>query len=197
MTVTRLEDISASPPDTLPAFRDLYQKHNRAVLSFFLRRGFSKEQSRDLMQDTFLQAFKNISSFRGDAKFSTWLHTVAVNVLRQRLRHQGRSKRQGHEVSIDATSTRGHLALVEPRDEAPESAPLEQILRDERAGLVRKAMDDLPPGMRTMLRMSLFQGLKHKEIASALQKSEGTVKSQLYEARSRLQRGLADYFESG
>lgn len=195
MTVTRLEDISASPRDTLPIFRDLYQKHNRAIRTFFLRRGFSKEQSRDLMQDTFLQVFKNISGFRGDAKISTWLRTVALNVMRQQLRHQGRSKRKGEEVSIDVP--RGeHLYLVEPQDEASESAPLELILRDERAGLVRQAIADLPTGMRTMLQMSL-QGFKNKEIASALQKTEGTVKSQLYEARARLQRGLADYFESG
>ncbi len=168
------------------SFPGLYESHNRPLYNFFANRGFSREESRDLVQETFLEAFNSRSRFRGDSSPGTWLFAIATNVWRMTLRDQGRLKRDAQVVPLD-----GHRVLA---DAAQENRPLKKCLADERTRLLWDALDDLPEKMRLCVVLRLKEELKYREIAEILKISINTVRSQLYEAREKLRARLADDF---
>jgi RNA polymerase sigma-70 factor, ECF subfamily len=182
-----------SPPLTEEDFRKIFYRFNRPIYAFFVNRGFSREEARDLMQETFLQAFRSLNRFRGESSFDTWLWAITKNVWRLTLRRHNRVKHSGREVSLEEVTERGRLPSADghggPAAEGDE--PLDRCLDKERARLLRAAVADLPEHMRNCLLLRLVQGLKYEEIATVLQVSIGTVKSQLSDARARLRGRLA------
>ncbi|MCP4658084.1 MAG: sigma-70 family RNA polymerase sigma factor [bacterium] len=164
----------------------LYESYNRPLYNFFANRGFSREESRDLVQETFLEAFNNRSRFRGDSSPGTWLFSLATNVWRMTLRDQGRLKRDAQVVPLD-----GHRV---PADAAQENRPLKKCLADERTRLLWDALDEMPEKMRLCVVLRLREELKYREIAEILKVTTNTVRSQLFEAREKLRAQLADDF---
>ncbi len=134
------------------------------------------DTARDMTQETFVRAWQNLGQFRGDAAFSTWLHTVAVstglNVIRRRDRHRKR------ERPIDAAH---HV-----NGASPGTRPL---LQDR----LRAAVEELPEIYRVVFLMHDLEGYKHGEIAEALDVAVGTSKARLSRARARLREALRDY----
>lgn len=187
---------SQLPELTESSFRQIFSRYHGAVYNFFANRGFSKEESRDLAQETFLEAFRSLPSFRGEASFETWLFAIAKNVWRLELRRRSRNKRNGEELSLEEIAECRQIPAAGgtggPSDVEP---PLDRFLGKERALLLRSAVDDLPEQMRNCLMLRLVQELKYNEIATLLQISPGTVKSQLFEARSRLRKRLSELLD--
>jgi RNA polymerase sigma-70 factor (ECF subfamily) len=191
-------DLAASSESrglTESSFQQIFARYNRPVYSFFANRGFSKEESRDLTQETFLEAFRSLPSFRGESSFETWLFAIAKNVWRLDLRRRSRTKRSGEEVSLEAIMEHGQLSAADGKGASDLEEPLDRFLGKERALLLRAAIVDLPEQMRNCLLLRLVQDLKYHEIAATLQVSLGTVKSQLFEARCRLRERLAELFD--
>ncbi len=162
-------------------FRELY----RPVLGFFGKRGCSQEECKDLAQETFLRAHRAFDSFRGDAKRSTWLFTIASNVWRNRLRDTDAIKRTGDEVPLPEDDH----ALPDP-----EGRPLDHAIRDERLRLLQSAIDELPPKMQRCVQLRVYQDMKYREIATVLGITIETAKSQLSLARPRLRSKLAKHY---
>ncbi|HBL26053.1 MAG TPA: hypothetical protein DD490_04375 [Acidobacteria bacterium] len=183
-------------PEFDDEFRCLFARYFQPVFAFFLRRGFSREESRDLTQETFLRVYRGIGRFRGDASFQTWLFQIATNIWRNEVRQRMAEKREGFEVSLEAEMEKGHSVPASHRlpGESSPSGALEGLLASERARKMREAVGALPPQMRRCVLLRIEQNLKYREIASAMQISIETVKSQISQARDRLGMELNRYF---
>jgi len=124
----------------------------------------------DLCQETWLRAFRALPGFRAEANFGTWIHSIARNLAIGRTRAADRSDR---------------LLAGQP---FPTTTPPESIeLRVD----LQRAVDALPPGMRTVLLLHDVEGHKHADIALVLGIAEGTSKSQLFKARAQVRRHLS------
>lgn len=167
------------------AFERVYRLHNRRVYALCLRMVGNTAEAEDLTQEAFLQLFRKIATFRGESAFSTWLHRMTVNVVLMRLR-----KKTLAETSLDEA--------VEPDEEA--GGPRKDIggpdLRlsgsVDRVNLER-AVEQLPPGYRSVFVLHDVQGYEHNEIAAIMNCSIGNSKSQLHKARMRLRELLHEF----
>jgi RNA polymerase sigma-70 factor (ECF subfamily) len=158
------------------AFAALYEMHKRRVYSLCLRMTGNTAEAEDLAQEAFLQLFRKISTFRGESAFSTWLHRLAVNVVLMRLRKRGLQ-----QVSLDEVDS----SQDEPvkRDYGDNDRRLMGSV--DRISLTR-AIDELPPGYRTVFVLHDIEGYEHNEIAEIMDCSVGNSKSQLHKARMKL-----------
>lgn len=167
------------------AFERLYRLHSRRVYSVVLRMVGNPAEAEDLTQEAFLQLFRKIHTFRGDAAFSTWLHRLAVNVVLMKLR-----KKSLVETSLDEPADADDESSGPKRDVGAEDPLIEGSV--DRVHLER-AVAELPPGYRMVFLLHDVQGYEHNEIASIMDCSIGNSKSQLHKARTRLREILRDY----
>ncbi len=193
-------DLGEMPQDAehQEEFGALFLQYAEPISYFFARRGCPAEECRDLAQETFLRAFRGYARFRGDSAVTTWLLRVAANVWKNSIREKKASKRSAPTESLDAVLERGEpvaeaSAVRQPR----RSGPLDQALDRERAQMLREAVSALPPRMRRSVMLRIDRGLKYQEIASIMQVSVDTVKTQLHQARQRLRVELGEYFSMG
>jgi RNA polymerase sigma-70 factor (ECF subfamily) len=158
------------------ALGELYQRHYRQVYAVCLGMMRNPTDAEDLTQDVFVHLVRKIGSFRGDSRFSTWLHRLTVNLV---LMHMRRPMRREQ-----TTSDYDNVEAMAPR--VKDRAPV-QIL--DRITL-QLAVGQLPRGCRAVFVLFAIGGYKHDEIAKMLGCSEGTSKSQLHRARTKLKRIL-------
>lgn len=168
---------------------DLFRLHYRPVVAFFMSKGFSTEESRDLAQETFLRVYKYREGFRGESSLVTWVFQIASNTYKNALRSMRAQKRDGEEVSLSTPDDEEAAHSVED-----ESDPLGEVITGERARLLREALDEIPPQMRRCVQLRTESNLKYREIAVLMGLSIETVKAHLYQARQHLRERLADYF---
>ncbi len=164
------------------AFEALVRRHLDPVRRFLFRWLGERETAEDLAQEVFLRAFRARARYRPTAKFTTWLFTIAVNLARTQAR-----RRQRHPVR----PARG--GDVPPEQPTTRDGPATLLGRQERAEQIRAAVAALPPGMRTPLVLSFYQGLRYREIADILGCTENAVKLRLLRARQALQERLAGW----
>ncbi|MCS7078722.1 MAG: sigma-70 family RNA polymerase sigma factor [Chloracidobacterium sp.] len=162
------------------AFELLVRRWERPVFSLAYRLMGSDEDAREVCQETFLAAFRNLKTFRGEAKFSSWLYRIALNACRSRQRRQ-----PSENVSLDE-----HAEAHGFDPPATAGTVDEALLRDEQAQLVRRALAALPPEMRQVIVMKEYEGLKFHEIAEVLGIPVSTVKTRLYTGLNLLRRRL-------
>jgi RNA polymerase sigma-70 factor (ECF subfamily) len=155
------------------AFEELYRRHNRRVYSLCLRMMRSVSDAEDLAQEVFVQLFRKIGSFRGQAAFTTWLHRLTVNQVLMHFRKRG--------VQLENTTEEGETPVqVVKGTEDHRSMPIvDRIALDD-------AIAQLPPGYRLVFTLHDIEGHEHEEIARMLGRSVGTSKSQLHKARMKL-----------
>ena len=159
------------------AFQALYDKHKRRVYSLCLRMTANTAEAEDLAQEAFLQLFRKIATFRGESAFSTWLHRLSVNVVLMHLR-----KKSLPVVSLEET-TQGTEEDSPKRDFGADDIALAGSI--DRMQLQR-AVENLPPGYRTIFVLHDIEGYEHNEIARIAGCSIGNSKSQLHKARMKL-----------
>lgn len=180
--------IDEEPPDE--AFYDLFGHFARPLDYFFQKRGFSNEDSQDLVQDTFLGIYLSRGDLRDPARFVPWMYRIATNAWYNRVRRAKADKRLASEVSLASADHDEDLPV--PAD-GPDPAVL-LIYKEQKASL-DEAIKGLPPQMQACLRLWL-QGFKYREIGELLKLSPNTVKSQVHQAKERLL-GLLVNFEVG
>ncbi len=167
------------------AFGLLVRRWERPIYGLSLRMLGSDEDARDVCQETFLAAFRNLRKFRGEAKFSSWLYRIALNACHSRLRKQNGVIEQ----SIDQEDIEGRK--FEVTDLQSELLP-DRMQRDQLAAVVRKSLHALPSEMRQVIIMKEYEELTFVEIAEVLQVPVSTVKSRLYtglqQMRARLEK---------
>jgi len=172
------ETIRLAQQGDAAAFENLYQAHSRRVYALCLRMVGNPAEAEDLMQEAFLQTYRKIQTFRGDSSFSTWLYRVTVNIVLMKFR-----RKKHAEVSLEEYTERDEESLS-PRSEFGE-ADLRLTGSIDRINLQR-AIEQLPPGFKSIFILHDIQGYKHEEIGKILGCSAGNSKSQLHKARMRL-----------
>jgi RNA polymerase sigma-70 factor (ECF subfamily) len=158
------------------AERVLYDAHVDRVYRLAFRLAGDDALAQDFTQEAFIRAFDRLGSFRGDAAFSTWLHTITTTVVLNGLRKVKRLRQR--ETDIDDAQAVG----VKKRESEP----------DLKIRLT-KAIDELPEGYRTVFVLHDVEGYTHEEIGAALGVETGTSKAQLSRARAKLRVALADF----
>ncbi|MDQ3907084.1 MAG: sigma-70 family RNA polymerase sigma factor [Acidobacteriota bacterium] len=171
------------------AFNRLVEDRTSDVYALLYRLTEDAEEARDLTQETFLQAFRSIAHFRGDADLRTWLYRIAVNQARNRWRWW-RRRRRAVTFSLDepARDTEQPLAwrLADEHSRDPER----ETLAHEREEMIVGALQTLARPYREAVVLRDIEGLSYEEVAAALDISVGTVKSRLSRGRTELRRRL-------
>ena len=172
------------------AFNRLVEERHGDIYALLYRLTEDPEEARDLTQETFLQAFRHLASFRGDADLRTWLYRIAVNQARNRWRWWKR-RRRDRTVSLDAPVSEeidsplsGGLAGDEALD------PERQALARERELALHTALKSLSRPYREVIVLRDIEGLSYEEVAATLDLNVGTVKSRLNRGRTELRRRL-------
>lgn len=181
-----IERTLAGETDT---FNLLVRRWERQIYSLALRMMGREEEARDVCQETFLAAYRNLGSFRGEAKFSSWIYRIALNACHSRLRRQGTAS----ELSLDDTDDEGRR--IEIADAGAEQAA-DRLHRDQRVAIVRRALHALPAEMRQVIVMKEYEELTFAEIAEVLGLPVSTVKSRLYTGLQLMRAKLAHLREA-
>ena len=163
------------------AFERIYRLHSQRIyaLCFRMMRGNAAE-AEELTQESFLQLFRKISTFRGESAFSTWLHRLAFNIVLMRLR-----RHSFQTLSLDG--------MLEPGEKTVGLLQKHVGSRDLRLSGsldrmdLERALEQLPPGYKAVFILHDVQGYQHREIAAIRGCTLGNSKSQLHKARARLQ----------
>jgi RNA polymerase sigma-70 factor (ECF subfamily) len=163
-------------------FERLYRLHSRRVYGLCLHMSKDPLEAEDFTQDAFLQAFRKIQSFRGDSRFSTWLHRLTVNVVLMGFRRKKRP-RISLDVALDLNEEFRKPIVEFSRPDLTLNGVIDRL------NLV-KAIDQLPRGCKKMLLLHDIQGYKHDEISRIVGCSVENSKSQLHRARMRLRQLL-------
>jgi RNA polymerase sigma-70 factor (ECF subfamily) len=167
-------------------FHELIRPHERSVYMMALSLLHSEADAEDAAQDAFIKAYRNLSGFRGESKFSTWLISITLNEARSRLRRAKTVKMESLDQSPDEE---GHISPALLRDW--HEIPSEALERHEIRHLLQKAVGELPPMYREIFVLRDVQELSIAETAELLQITTAAVKVRLHRARTMLQKNLA------
>jgi len=182
MTRTDEELVARSIGGDVDSFNQLVLRWERPIYALAYRVIGREEEARDVVQETFLRAFRGIKNFRGQAKFSSWVYRIALNLCRDWIRRERRAPIQAAPEGVD---------LVEL---AAEQGPVESIetlvARNDMSQAVAAAMARLPEEQRTAIILKEYHGMTFQEIADLQGCPLSTVKTRLYQGLSVLRRYL-------
>jgi RNA polymerase sigma-70 factor, ECF subfamily len=167
------------------ALNGLMERHAGKLLLYLVRSLQDEEDAADLVQETFVRVFQNRTRFNPKQRFSTWLYTIATNLVKDRYRFRTRHPK----VSLEAQNERGGADF---RESLPEQGPTpsELMQKSEQAEAVRKAVAELPEDLRVPLILSDYEDLSHNEIGAILDCTSKAVETRLYRARKQLREKL-------
>jgi RNA polymerase sigma-70 factor (ECF subfamily) len=173
------------------AFRQLVLLHQRRAYAVALGIVHDPDEARDICQEAFLKAHRNLATFEGDAQFFTWLYRIVTNLCIDHLR-----KRRGEKVEFDesvATQDADDDTGIAPRRLGfdPGRALDDKELRRR----IQESLQQLSPTHRMVLVLREVEGLSYKEMADMMNCSIGTIMSRLFHARKRMQAMLLEYRE--
>ncbi|HEX8889237.1 MAG TPA: sigma-70 family RNA polymerase sigma factor [Pyrinomonadaceae bacterium] len=164
------------------AFRLIFERFTRPVISFIFYLVNQRELAEELAQETFVRAYKSLHALRDEMKLSTWLFGIAKNVARESLRH---SRRDSRHVELE------DRAVMEMRDEKP--APDGQLLDKELSHVVRRALLMLDEDKRMVFALKVYQQLSYEEIALITGFTVPKLRNDLHRARAEMRRRLSSY----
>ena len=183
--------VHAAKAGDLEAFSELVNRYDRNVFRIAQHITHNEEDAQDVVQDAFLKAYQNLEQFQENSKFYTWLVRIAVNEALMKLR----KRRNDRTVSLDEDVETEEGSM--PREVADWSPNPEQLYGQSQLGdILKKTIQGLPPGFRTVFVLRDVEGLSTEETAEMLGLSVPAVKSRLLRARLQLRERLARYFKS-
>lgn len=179
----------------LPDFEEIYRSYAGRILNIAFRLTGNEETARDLTQDIFLKVYRSLGSFEEKSHIYTWIYRIAINHI---MNHLKKEKRQRWFTVLDASV----LDLM--HEEAPDPSFRERISvpgadsameAAERAAIVWKSIQSLPPKYRVPLVMHHYEDMSYQEIADALELSMSAVESRIHRAKKQLIKKLAPLLE--
>ncbi len=183
--------VHAAKAGDLEAFSQLVKRYDRNIFRIAQHITHNEEDAQDVVQDAFLKAYQNLEQFQENSKFYTWLVRIAVNEALMKLR----KRRNDRTVSLDEDVETEEGSM--PREVADWSPNPEQLYGQSELGdILKKTIQGLPPGFRTVFVLRDVEGLSTEETAEMLGLSVPAVKSRLLRARLQLRERLARYFKS-
>ena len=178
------ELVARSMGGDLDSFNQLVLRWERPIYALAYRVIGREEDARDVAQETFLRAFRALSGFKGQAKFSSWLYRITLNLCRDWIRKEKRTPVSQAPEGID---------IIELAGEATPAESIEQLVgRKELGRAVSRAMAMLPEEQRTAIILKEYHGLTFQEIADMLDCPLSTVKTRLYQGPSVVRKQLED-----
>ena len=183
--------VKKSQKGDYPSFEELVKRYEKKIYNLAYRIMGNKEDASDVLQETFLQAFKKLSGFKGKAKFSTWLYRIAVNICLMKKRKQ--KKLETVSLDIPILTKKEDEIKRELRDDWSES-PLATLENEEVKKNLSEAIDSLPEEYKTVFLLRGLNGLSNEEVANVMKISLPAAKSRLHRARLFLRDKLSQYF---
>ena len=187
------ELVSQARAGDTAAFEQLMLDNQDRVYTLCLRMTGDREDALDLAQETFLNAWRGLSSFQGNSSFSTWVYRLASNACIDFLRKRKRRQQGEAPLSLDDDEA----PLPQPAD--PRGTPEDELERRELRRAVERGLQALPEHHRQVLIMRELSGLSYQEIGAVLNLDLGTVKSRIARARMALKNILVqegNFFEA-
>ena len=175
------------------AFEELVERYKQPVLHMVYRTLPDATEAEDLAQMVFVQVFKSAARYRVEAKFTTWLFTIARNLCLNEIRRRARHPAE----SIEAKDAAHEDAPARQFEDVRTPAPPEQMMQAELNAKVAEALADLPENQRTALVLCQEQELSYEEIAEILDCSLSATKSLIHRARETLKARLKPYLRTG
>ncbi|GHO94100.1 ECF RNA polymerase sigma factor SigW [Reticulibacter mediterranei] len=177
------ELVVASQGGDQDAFAQLVQRHQRRVFNLVFRMLQQYEEANEVTQETFLAAWQGLSSFRGDARFSTWLYRIAYNCCLKQLEQRKKDK------ALNAAIQAEHL--LDHADKEERASTVLEI--HDYQNLVREHLSMLPAKYRVVLVLRHLQEMTYEEMAEILTIPIGTIKTHLFRARNLLKERLETF----
>ena len=174
------------------AFEILIETHFKKIYNIAYRIAGNPDDASDMTQEVMIKLFRNINSFGGNSKFSTWVYRVATNTCLDELKKLRRHST--YSINSEINTGDGEF-LYEAEDTSP--TPDLEVERSELADMVAKAITALNPEHRAIITLRDIQEFSYEEIANILNISEGTVKSRISRARMQLKKILERDFNFG
>lgn len=169
------------------AYRGLVERYQGRIYNVCYGMVRNPEDARDLAQDAFVKAYKNLHRFRLESSFYTWICRIAMNVSIDWLRRQKVRRAEAFDEGIATRESGGVISLAHHRND-----PGKDLERKRIYEAILEALDELPEDQKQVVVLREIEGLAYKEIAAVLDIPEGTVMSRLYYARKKLQKSLAE-----
>ena len=167
------------------AFNLLVQKYQYRVKNLVSRFVRDSAEQEDIVQESFIKAYRAIARFRGDSAFYTWLYRIAVNTSKNYLVAAGR-RPPTQDVDVDETiHSKGADRLVET------NSPEEMLQNDELVAAVKKAIDVLPDELKEAIQLRELDGLSYEDIAVVMCCPIGTVRSRIFRAREAIEGAIS------
>ena len=178
------ELVARSRGGDLDSFNQLVVRWERPIYALAYRVIGREEEACDVAQETFLRAFRALGGFKGQAKFSSWLYRITLNLCRDWIRRERRTPVSQAPEGVD---------IIELAGETEPSESIEDLVSRRQLGrAVAKAMAMLPEEQRTAIILKEYHGLTFQEIADLLECPLSTVKTRLYQGLTVLRKQLND-----
>jgi RNA polymerase sigma-70 factor (ECF subfamily) len=172
------------------SFEELVRQYDQAVLRLALHMTGSEQDARDIYQDAFLKAYRNLGSFRFECSFYTWIYRIVTNLCLDHLRK--RQVRKEDAPVVTDSSGEEYSIIDQVADDRSGASPERDLMRRELGARIARALTRLTPRERMVFEMKHYQGLKLRTIGEALNTTEETAKNTLFRATQKLRAALAD-----
>lgn len=170
------------------AFKTIVEQWQDMVYNTILGIVQNETEAEDLAQDVFIKVFEKIGTFKGDAKFSTWLYRIATTTALDHLRSKKRKKRFGFLQSLSGGSG-------EEKEQIPDfQHPGVNLDNKERAAVLFKAIEGLPENQKVAYTLHKLEGLSYRDVSEVLNTTVSAVESLMSRANQNLRKQLEEYY---
>ncbi len=177
------------------AFNALVRRYQQEVYGIALQFFRDREEALDAAQDVFVQVYRKLEQFRGDALFSTWLYRVTVNTCRNR--YASAQSRRKHEATVTNAAGEDETEDLLTRLPSPDASPEQQALDNDLGRELQQALAQLPEQQRLMIVLCDYRGFAYEEIAATVGCSVSAVKTGIHRGRLKLRAILQPLLDSG
>lgn len=181
------KELTCEPP---ASFQRLVELHQTRVINTCYGFVHNKEDAEDIAQEVFLEVYKSLDSFRKDARLSTWIYRICVTKSLDFLRKQKRKKRFGRFKHFFGKAEDHIEQIPSPAAENPQK----QLEKQERAELLRQAVESLAENQRIAVTLNKYEGFSYQEVAEIMGTSVSSVESLLHRAKKNLHKKLHQYY---
>jgi len=182
------------------AFNELMELYERRVFALVFRMLGRRAEAEEITQEVFVQVFKAVDSFRGDAKLSTWIFRVAVNLCKNRMKYNAR-RAAGSHAELDSLGDHTSLGAAEGVSAGTVARPDELVAGIQLEKILKVAIGQLEPEFRQLVILREVEDLSYEEIAEVTGLRRGTVKSRIHrgraQLRARVERILGEKLQKG
>ena len=172
------------------AFSELVQVYEHRVFRLVFRMLGRRDEAEDMVQEVFVQVFKAVDTFRGDAKLSTWIYRIAINLCKNRGKYLSRRKSDAQD-ELEPAAQRQSLGQAEGLTSGETTRPDQVVQGYQLERIVKECLEGLDQDFREVLLLRDVEDLTYEEIMDITGLAEGTVKSRIHRGRALLRERVA------